>query len=170
MRLKQIFIMCFYIITFNSCVMLSSVPKEKRFLIFDDMSILLYPDNKFELLNRLTENTKGSYTIIGDTVYLKSEYHQDSIEVFDIEFQNIDSLNLDSIYVKYFLKGKKSTYLSFIEFYNEESSNYKYFHPPFDEKIESNIYSKFRVRFGDGSSPRSEEHTSELQSRPHLVC
>lgn len=133
--------------------MFSSVPKEKSFLIFDDMSIFLYPDNKFELLNRLTENTKGSYTIIGDTIYLKSEYHKDSIEVIDIEFKNVESLSQDSIYVEYSIKGKKSTYLSFIEFYNEESSNYKYFHPPFDKKIESNIFSKFRVRFGDGSSP-----------------
>src|SRR3989442_12738330 len=27
-----------------------------------------------------------------------------------------------------------------------------------------------RARRGDGRGARSEEHTSELQSRPHLVC
>src|SRR6266498_5944552 len=31
---------------------------------------------------------------------------------------------------------------------------------------------RVRIRLGDtpGLRPRSEEHTSELQSRPHLVC
>src|SRR5690554_7183807 len=31
-------------------------------------------------------------------------------------------------------------------------------------------YSRSRVSVTPGNWPRSEEHTSELQSRPHLVC
>ncbi|MFA5574966.1 MAG: hypothetical protein WC994_07925 [Brumimicrobium sp.] len=153
MRLKHFFIFYFSIIVFNSCAIFSSTTKEKRYVIFKDMSILLYSDNKFELLNKLTENTKGRYTIIGDTIYLKSEYRRDSIEILDLEFKNVENVSKDSIYIKYSVKDKTGTYLSFLEFYNEDTSSFKYFHPPFDRKIENNTFTKFRVRFGDGSSP-----------------
>src|SRR5436305_9377988 len=32
------------------------------------------------------------------------------------------------------------------------------------------VVTRHRLPAGDLSLPRSEEHTSELQSRPHLVC
>src|SRR5690554_7181544 len=41
------------------------------------------------------------------------------------------------------------------------------------EKLNTNYQREFRqigMDLGDRLSARSEEHTSELQSRPHLVC
>src|SRR3989442_7710847 len=36
--------------------------------------------------------------------------------------------------------------------------------------FETRRYRAYRVKRGSREPPRSEEHTSELQSRPHLVC
>src|SRR3989442_7711658 len=39
-----------------------------------------------------------------------------------------------------------------------------------DESLDAEYLAFLRKRFIPGAKLRSEEHTSELQSRPHLVC
>src|SRR5690554_7654124 len=41
---------------------------------------------------------------------------------------------------------------------------------PIIAQFEKNTGISVAVRYGDTAQLRSEEHTSELQSRPHLVC
>src|SRR5690554_7640849 len=68
---------------------------------------------------------------------------------------------------QHLIKGNKSLYLS-LGFDKDDASLYNYYHQDLEGSYSIKkvlpLFSKLSY------DTRSEEHTSELQSRPHLVC
>src|SRR5690554_652972 len=85
---------------------------------------------------------------------LRDYFYKRMPKEIELEFENRYVLSPDSVKIKLYKESNPSAYLaSFAEFIFAQ----KQFHPYFHRLLK------------DGIS-RSEEHTSELQSRPHLVC